>query len=132
MSNTLLEAFLKFKTSWQWQLQYGKYYYRKHFLNIVWQAFIEHCLKIIMDLDWPYQNWRKHFIAQFLGNSLKFKTSWQWQLHHRKHYGNYCFYNVWQTSTEHWWKIMMDLNWPYQNWRKTVYCTCQTFSWKHF
>ncbi len=26
----------------------------------------------------------------------------------------------------------MDLNCPYQNWGKTLYCTCQTHSWKYF
>jgi len=60
ISNTFLEAFLIFKISWQWEWHYGKYC-RNHCFHIVWQDSDEHCLKIIMDLDCPYQNWGKHF-----------------------------------------------------------------------
>jgi len=58
MSNTFLEAFLQSRTSWHWQMQYGKLS-RNHCFYIVWQASIEHCLKIMMDLDCPHQNWGK-------------------------------------------------------------------------
>jgi len=58
MPNTFLEAFLKFQTTWQWQLQYGKYY-GNHCFSIVWQPSTEHCLKMFMNLDCPYQNWGK-------------------------------------------------------------------------
>jgi len=58
MSNTFLEAFLKFQTSWQCYYYYRKYN-RNHRLSIVWQFYMEHCLKMLMDLDSPYKNWVK-------------------------------------------------------------------------
>ena len=38
--NTFLEAFLKFRTNWQWQLHYGKYY-GNHCFSILWQPSIK-------------------------------------------------------------------------------------------
>ena len=58
MSNTFLEALLKFQTILQWQFHYGKYY-GNHCFSIVWQPFVKHCLKMLMTLDCPYQNWGK-------------------------------------------------------------------------
>jgi len=70
MLNTYLEIFIKFQTSWQWQLHYGKYS-RNHCFYIVWQAFTEHCLKIEMDLDCPYQIWGKTLYCTWQIDSYK-------------------------------------------------------------
>jgi len=59
MSNRFLEAFVKFQTTWQ--LPCGEYYRNNCFL-FVWQASTEHFLKMLMDLDLPYQIKEKHFI----------------------------------------------------------------------
>jgi len=54
-------------------------------------------------------------------------------LHCRKYIRNHCFYTIGQKiSTEHWLKIIIDLDWPYQNWGKTLYYTCQIHFWKYF
>ena len=42
MSNTLLKAFVKFQTSWQWQLDSDWKYYGIHCSEIIWQASTEH------------------------------------------------------------------------------------------
>ncbi len=52
--------FQKYQANWQWQLNYEKYS-SNYFLLYVWQAFTEHCLKMLMSLNWSYQNWQKTF-----------------------------------------------------------------------
>ena len=42
MSNTLIKAFVKFQTSWQWQLHSYWKYYGIHCSEIIWQASTEH------------------------------------------------------------------------------------------
>jgi len=71
MSNTFLEVFIEVETRWQWQLHYERYY-RNHCFSIVWQASNEHCLKIFMNFNWPYQNWGKtlYFIFQMISWKL--------------------------------------------------------------
>jgi len=61
---TLLEAFVKFQTNWQWQLHYGKYY-RNHCFVIVWQASTEHYQNMLMHFDWQYQNEENAFNSIF-------------------------------------------------------------------
>ena len=115
MSRRFMEVFLKFQGSWWWQLQYGKY-----LRNLVCQASIEHCLKIMMKLDFPYQNWGKPLYCTC-----------------QTHFWKY-FYNFTQVDNDscnlentleiivlillksfHWTlpSIMMELDFPYQNWK---------------
>jgi len=112
MGKKFLETFVKFWTSWQWQSLF----------LIDWHTSSHWKLpNILMDFNWTYQNWGKHFILyvnRFLQVFLKFQTSWQWYYYYGKHYRNHCFPFVWQASTELCPNILMDFNWTYQNWGK--------------
>jgi len=75
MSNTFLEAFLKFRTSWQWQLQYGIYY-----RNTVLYCLTSFYWKFPINNDeigLPISKLREkpllHISNSFLELSLKFK-----------------------------------------------------------
>jgi len=75
MSNTFLEAFLKFRTSWQWQLQYG-IYYRKHCF-ILFESFYQKFPINNDEIGLPISKLREkpllHISNSFLELSLKFK-----------------------------------------------------------
>jgi len=135
IANVFLEVYLKLQISWQWQLHYGKYYGNNCF-SVVWQPSTKHCIKMLMNLDCPYQNWVKTLYCTLSNTFLKafliFQASGQWQLHYDNTVEITVFSIVWQSSTEHCLKMLMNLDCPYQNWDKTLYCTCQTHSWKHY
>jgi len=130
MSNTFLDAFLKFQTFWQWQLHYGTYS-GNHCVSIVWQASIENCLGMLMDLDWPYQNWRKTLytmsdnFAKYLSYFKKIRVTVQILKLHYKSLFSICLAIHWTSSKN------KKLDWSYHNWRKTLNYIFQTYSWKH-
>ena len=114
---------------------YGKYYVN-HCFSIVWQPSTEHCQKKVW---WIYiahiKIKGKHFIAHVnynpgglfrISNKLTVTVS-LWKILWKS-----LFSIVWQPSTEHCLKMLMDLDCPYQTWGKTLYCTCQTYFWMHF
>jgi len=122
--------FIKIQISCQWLLHYGKKYGNHCFqlfhnlsLNIAWEYWWMWIAHINIEGKTLLHMWNT-----FLEVFLKFQTSWQWQLHYGKYYGNHCFSIDWHLSTEHWLKRLMNLDCPYQNWEKTIYCTCQIYS----
>jgi len=127
-------SILKFGTSWQWQLQYENTM-EITFFNCL-TTFHWTLLKNVHEFRLPIPKLSENTILNmpntFLEAFLKFQTTWQWELQYGKYYGNHCFSIVWQPSMEHCLKMFMNLDCPYQNWRKTLYWTCQTHFWKHF
>jgi len=66
----------------------------------------------------------------FLEEFPKSQTCWLWQWYNGKYHGSHCF--VWQSSTEHCLKMLMDLNWPYQSWGKRIHSIFWMDFWKCF
>jgi len=130
--NVFLELFQEFETSWQWQLHFEKYH-RNHCFLIVCQASTDHCLKMLMDLDWPYQNWGNtlfYIPDEFLKAFLKFQTNKLAVTSGTME--NTIEINVFLLFGKFPLKMSMDFDWPYQKPRKTLYSIFQMTSWKHF
>jgi len=134
LSNRFVDAFPKIQISWQWQLHYVQYS-RNHCFSVVWQPFNYHCLKMMMSLDWPYQNWGTTLYCTYQIDSWmhfeKIQTSWQAVALCKILYISLSFDCF---SSFHWTllKMMMNLDWLYQNWGTTLYCMCQIDLWMHF
>jgi len=101
----------------------GKYY--NHCCVIAWQGSNEHCLKKLMDLDWPYEiegkNSSFYMLNTFLEAYLNFQISWHLQQYYEKLLKSLYFNWLRQASTEYYLKWLMNFNWTYQNWGGKLY-----------